>query len=128
MIGRHVRTFATVLAAIGGLAFGAADANAATVDSQLNVNIVTEFSKTKAVGIGTVSSAKKACLDNRKVSLIINYTDGKKVFDVGRTGKNGGWMVIGPLSDFDSYESIDLKLAARKAGKVKCGGDKVALT
>ncbi len=127
MRGRLATGFATLIAATGVLAFAVAGASAATVSSQLNVKTVTELSKKKAVGIGTVSSPKQACIANRKVSLIINFIDGKKVFDVARTGDNGGWLVIGPLSDFEVYESIELKLAPRKAGKVKCGGQTVKL-
>jgi len=106
----------------------AATASAAkTVDSQLHVAKVFSVPSGTAIGFGTVTSPDKRCVDNRKVTMRIEHGDESEIFDVGRTGKNGGWQVRGQADSFAESTAIFVILAPKRVGKVKCGGMKLGL-
>ena len=125
-----MKRFAVMLAVIALLAaLGSTAASAAKAPSTINVAATGEEGVT-AYAVGTVESTSRRCIDNRKVKLVIEKPGERVLFDVARTGRNGGWQARGPASAFEGSTGFLAVLVPRAvktgSGRVRCGGDEVA--
>jgi hypothetical protein len=105
---------AAMTAALVGIGVPAANAATVKIPGKVVVDSLAEFSPPPGPGLDSVVyghvESKPACLTNRKVVLKGGYSteSGFRPYDVGITGKNGGFSGIGPLTH-GSNDLVTLK-------------------
>ena len=131
-----VRATATATAAAVAIGSGAVAAKPPKPESStVHIDSLSHPNHFTAI-TGWVEANKPVCVSGRKVKVSVVPTDGKAwVFDVAKTGRNGGWTALhdsADAMDHGPFKKIAAKLlAAKRVSKgrtIACSGDSFVLT
>ena len=114
-IRRHL-TVASVIAVIGASASLVASAAANTIryPTSIDQQAVWSGPDMPVFFAGNVHSPRRACIANRKVKMVVHYTDGStQLLDTDLTSKHGAWSGGGRFRSGDVDRAVAKVLRKR---------------